>query len=164
MAQRLARRAEDREVPGSSPTNTNFSIVFMLPVIKINWGVEPHQNRPSKSRILAGYQILDFISQVDQSPSELSIHGYWSKFLVTVTRCPSWRQLAADNPNKTIESETSSAAVEFPPLYLNNIFYVCLLLNKMNLILKFRSFTRTSIRESLVYSKRIHRQHWTCTR
>ena len=24
------------------------------------WGVKPHRNRPSKSRILAGYQILDF--------------------------------------------------------------------------------------------------------
>ena len=26
----------------------------------INWGVKPHQNRPSKSPILAGYQILNF--------------------------------------------------------------------------------------------------------
>ena len=32
MAQRLARRAEDREVPGSSPTQANFSIMFTLPV------------------------------------------------------------------------------------------------------------------------------------
>ena len=33
MAQILARRAEDREVPGSSPTrDANFSIMFTLPV------------------------------------------------------------------------------------------------------------------------------------
>ena len=25
----------------------------------MNWGVKPHKNRPSNSRILAGYQILD---------------------------------------------------------------------------------------------------------
>ena len=28
--------------------------------VTTKWGVKPHQNRPSKSRILAGYQIIDF--------------------------------------------------------------------------------------------------------
>ena len=60
MAQRLARRAEDREVPVPVPPKTNFSIMCTLPVKSTAWGVKPHQNRPSKSRILAGYQILDF--------------------------------------------------------------------------------------------------------
>ena len=59
MAQRLARRAEDREVPGSSPAQDQlFNHVRVTS--KINWEVEPHQNRPSKSRILAGYQIINF--------------------------------------------------------------------------------------------------------
>ena len=81
------------------PPQTNFSIMFTLPVIKINLGSRTaSESTVKKSNTSEVYQILDFISfsQVGQSPSELSIHGYWSKFLVTVTGGPSWRQLAAD--------------------------------------------------------------------
>ena len=41
-----------------------ITIIFIVSLVtsKIQWGVKPHQNRPSKSRIelLAGYQIIDF--------------------------------------------------------------------------------------------------------
>ena len=49
MAQRLVRRAEDLDVPGSSPTQDNlFNHVHVSSLI--NWGLKPHQNLPSKSR------------------------------------------------------------------------------------------------------------------
>ena len=56
MAHRLARRAEDREVPGSSPhPRLTFQSCSRYQLNQLG-GVKPHQNRPSKSRILAGYQ------------------------------------------------------------------------------------------------------------
>ena len=46
---------------GFSPTqNPNLTFQSCSRYQLINWGVKPHQNRPSKSRIFAGYQILDF--------------------------------------------------------------------------------------------------------
>ena len=44
MAQWLGRRADDREVPGSSPTQDYFFNHFHV-TNKINLGVKPHQNR-----------------------------------------------------------------------------------------------------------------------